>query len=406
LFEADRLLPDSQSRVRQSDLDRLDRLRALSPTASDRTALLCDLALRGLSQMYSGSGAFVQTMRGVATGSGMTARPEGDSLRYAAIVSLGLACAEEGAQRRVLKGETAADLAATCARRATSASDLGAIAISAWAAAEIAGTFPADLLARLAALLEDGRPVETLACAWALTAALAAQHLGDTALLKQKAATRLRSGQAKSGLFPHTLPGQGWARAHIGSFADQVYPIQALARLSVADADLAALEAAEACAAQICALQGHAGQWWWHYDTRDASVAEGYPVYSVHQHAMAPMALLELAEAGGQSRWDAIIRGLGWLDDPPEAPVSLVSDADSIIWRKIGRGDPAKAVRSVSALTTALKPGWHLPGLDLAFPPDRVDYECRPYEFGWLLYAWCSGGVVEQLRPAPDGPHA
>jgi len=24
-------------------------------------------------------------------------------------------------------------------------------------------------------------------------------------------------------------------------------------------------------------------------------------------------------------------------------------------------------------------------------PPGRVDYECRPYELGWLLYAWGPG---------------
>jgi hypothetical protein len=39
-------------------------------------------------------------------------------------------------------------------------------------------------------------------------------------------------------------------------------------------------------------------------------------------------------------------------------------------------------------VTTALRPGLHLPGLDRAFPPDLIDHECRPYELGWLLYAW------------------
>jgi hypothetical protein len=26
--------------------------------------------------------------------------------------------------------------------------------------------------------------------------------------------------------------------------------------------------------------------------------------------------------------------------------------------------------------------------LDLIFPPGVVDRECRPFELGWLLYAW------------------
>ena len=40
----------------------------------------------------------------------------------------------------------------------------------------------------------------------------------------------------------------------------------------------------------------------------------------------------------------------------------------------------------------ALKPSLHLPWLEAAFPPNQVDYECRPYELGWLLYAWLSDG--------------
>ena len=35
----------------------------------------------------------------------------------------------------------------------------------------------------------------------------------------------------------------------------------------------------------------------------------------------------------------------------------------------------------------------------MLFPPVRVDYECRPYELGWLLYAWLAGGVVARLSP-------
>ena len=85
----------------------------------------------------------------------------------------------------------------------------------------------------------------------------------------------------------------------MGSFAAQVYPIQALARLHRSADDQEALAVANSVAAAICTAQGEAGQWWWHYDGRTGGVVEGYPVYSVHQHAMGPMALLDLAEAGG-----------------------------------------------------------------------------------------------------------
>src|SRR5690606_24655081 len=132
-------------------------------------------------------------------------------------------------------------------------------------------------------------------------------------------------------------------------------------------------------------------------DTRDGSVVEGYPVQSVHQQAMARVALVDRFAAGGSDHRPAVIKGLGWLDTHPEAGESLVAREDGVIWRKVGRREPAKLVRSVSAMTTALATGWHVPGLDRVFPPGVIDRECRPYEFGWMLYAWRSRGVVEAL---------
>jgi hypothetical protein len=170
-----------------------------------------------------------------------------------------------------------------------------------------------------------------------------------------------------------------------------VYPIQAFARLAAATHDPAALRIADRCAETICALQGPAGQWWWHYDSRVGEVVEGYPVYSVHQHAMAPMALYDLAEAGGRNHTAEIARGLDWLQTHPEVIDELISERQGVVWRKVGRREPPKAVRSISALSTAVRPGLRLPALDKVFPPGQVDYECRPYELGWLIYAWMAG---------------
>ena len=82
--------------------------------------------------------------------------------------------------------------------------------------------------------------------------------------------------------------------------------------------DPRALDIARQCAQHICALQGKSGQWWWHYDYRTGEILEGYPVYSVHQDAMAPMALLALEEAGGGDYWAPIAKGLQWLYSPPK----------------------------------------------------------------------------------------
>jgi len=378
------------------------RLRALdevSHPAFSQAEHLIHLARRGLPRMHR-RGVFGHTLRGIKTRSGRQAQLEGDNLRYAAIVALGLSCVETGVQRQVLSGGTAADLARVAATRAEMSGDIGAIALSAWAAAEAANIHPATLLYYLDRLLTPDASLETAECAWIIMAALASRHLGDTSGLAGRAARRLLEAQGPHGLFPHSMPatGSGKLRAHVGRFDDQIYAIQALARLHAVHGDRAVLSAAQRCADRICQLQGPDGQWWWHYDVRDGQVVEGYPVYSVHQHAMAPMALLDLQEAGGACSWEAIIKGLDWLDRHPEVKEPLVSDQQAVIWRKAGRREPRKAVRALSIVATALKPGLHLPWLGTAFPPNQVDYECRPYELGWLLYAWLSGGGVARLR--------
>ena len=135
----------------------------------------------------------------------------------------------------------------------------------------------------------------TVPVAWALTALLAAGR-PDAA---RTVADRLLGAVGPSGLFPHWLYAAQAPRMrrHVACFADQTYPLQALARAHAGgDGDPEALAASEACAARICELQGDGGQWWWHYDARTGGVVEGYPVYSVHQHAMAPTALFDLAD--------------------------------------------------------------------------------------------------------------
>jgi hypothetical protein len=213
---------------------------------------------------------------------------------------------------------------------------------------------------------------------------------------------RLAVHQGPGGTYPHLLdPSRrhGW-RGHVGSFADQVYPLQALARASTLTGNRELLRAADRTADQLCRLQGPAGQWWWWYDARTGDVVEAFPVYSVHQHAMAPMVLFDLLEAGGHDHRDAIAAGLGWLDEHPEVTGALIDDEAGLVWRKVGRREPHKAARAIGAATTRLRPGWRLPGLDALLPPTVIDHECRPYELGWLLYAWLP--PHDQEPPSPN----
>ncbi len=362
-------------------------------------------ALDGLSRMLLGTELrYPQTARRTPDGSGLAM--EGVNPRYAAIVALGLGHLDEAAQREVLRGRRAGELAARAVQDALAGTDLGALALAAWAAAETGDAdAAAPALSRIDERLRAGTPVPTVDLSWAITALLAQPPASPATTLLDTAVQRLLGAQGGGGIFPHVIPAgaQSRLRAHVGCYADQVYPIQALARYAAASGDTRALAAADRCAGRIVQLQGPQGQWWWHYDARTGDVVEGFPVYSVHQHAMGPMALLELHEAGGLDCRRAVAAGLNWLPAHPDSGEALIAEPLGVIWRKVGRREPRKALRSLRAATTALRPGLRFGALDRIFPPGPVDHECRPYELGWLLYAWRSAGVVGSLPAGGAG---
>jgi hypothetical protein len=331
-------------------------------------------------------------------------RQRGTSARYAAIVALGAHWLGADQQRHVLGGHSVAEYVGLLIGRLPRVRNLGDAALIAWAAAQ---SGHADLPRALAALkeLDDARrPQYVVEAAWVVAALAAARPVADVEAHLAAARERLLGSRHDGrSLFPHAtaaglLPRY---RSHVACYADQVYPIQALARLHRSGDDPAALKAAIACADRICELQGAGGQWWWHYDARTDKVVEGYPVYTVHQHAMGPMALLDLTEAGGPSYREPIERGLRWITDPVELRAraeradhrsvgaeDIIRAEHGVTWRKVFRGDPRKVVRAANGLTSKVLPGRQLPGVNRLYKPLAVDRECRPYEFGWLFFAW------------------
>lgn len=382
-----------QPHARGDELAALTGRTSLGAAIERWTALAAD----GLTRMlHAPQLRYPRTARLRADGSGLTL--EGTSVRYAGMAALGLSRLDPDRQAGVLGGRTIHDLVSQNLQDAADGADPGAVALAAWAAAETRTPVTDTVVAALARLLTGEEPVPTVDYAWGIVAALATPQLSHTLDL---AARRLLAAQGPGGIFPHALPRQslGRGRSHVGSFADQVYPIQALARYATATGSQVALDAANRCAERLAQLQGPAGQWCWHYDARTGDLIEDYPVYSVHQHAMAPMVLLELFEAGGTDLRQAVARGAGWIEEHPETPGPLVAESLGVIWRKVGRREPRKAVRTVRAATTALRPGLRLGWLDGVCPPGPIDHECRPYELGWLLYAWGSPGAVRERTP-------
>jgi len=319
---------------------------------------------------------------------------EGVSRRYTAIALIGLAGKDRQIVSEVLGKHNLQDVCERLLLDCGQSQELGEVALIAWAA-RVLRHKNAQKAVTMLKLMEPARGTyPTVELSWALTALVVGDgEPAEATLAKKIADTLIASFRCQSALFPHgpTRKGLSSLRSHISCFADFVYPIQALSYYYQATGDSRAAEIACSCAEKMCELQGDEGQWWWHYDVRTGRVVERYPVYSVHQDAMAPMALFALANACGKDYSEAVEKSLGWLTNPPEIPFSLIDNERNIIWRKIARREPFKLVRKMQAAASYLHQAFRTPGMDILFPPVSIDYESRPYHMGWILHAWPDG---------------
>lgn len=185
------------------------------------------------------------------------------------------------------------------------------------------------------------------------------------------------------GVFAHSGGGNYFERIrrHIGSFADQVYPIYALSLYSHIFKSDKAADIAEKCSETLCRLQGPLGQWWWHYNSKTGNVFENYPVYSVHQHGMAPMALFANKKITGLNHDMEVVKGLQWITGNNELGVNLVDELNHLVWRCV-HTNKLNTSRNIAHNVISNTNTCNIPK-DSLF----ILKECWSYELGWLLYA-------------------
>jgi hypothetical protein len=317
---------------------------------------------------------------------------EGYSHRYTIIALLGLRQLERAGLPSPIDVKETLQSLFKDRNQINSAGDLGLLL---WLCAEAAPEemericFSRDLKTALT-LFPDARHGRTMELAWLLSglahAVLARdEQLSDLTSLTAKVFGMLRSNQGRSGIFGHLAARKtvsGMIRSRVGSFADQVYPIYALVRLAQAYDYDEPLKMAQKCADAICTLQGPLGQWWWHYDAHSGRAVQRYPVYSVHQDGMAPMALFALGEATGRDFSPSINQGLQWITGRNELKCNLQDAPLRTIWRSIF--PTAKYHGYICELLTY----WGLTPEGLSPRGLSIKMECRPYHLGWLLYAF------------------
>jgi hypothetical protein len=326
-------------------------------------------------------------------------RNEGENELYSAIALAGLA---------IDAGPRASTLVASVddnggidrlVRSAETTQSAGLLGMVIWALSEMEDPRAAKLLARVGAI-QPRVPTSMdlgLLLAGASSAALKFSDHRDYCLsvgegLQEELCGRfVRSGALFRGV---STPRADILHWHIASFATQVYPILGTAMYGQAAERVPAWQG-RAAADQLIETQGPAGQWWWMYSPSSGRVLEGYPVYVVHQSAMAFMALASLQQLGAGNFRDALQRGLMWLEPQHNELGSAMYALDPPCFSRAiqRRGSNADAFGGMSHLRHArlvaaslTRRSW---GADLRPHPSRLEIlrEDRPYHLGWLLLA-------------------
>lgn len=348
---------------------------------------LCDFAAAGLIVMFDPER---QMFCDIYKSSEKGMIREGVSPRYTMMTLLGLHRYKLSGRRSPVVITSVVDTLLRDIGWINSVGDLGLLL---WTCAELVPERLSEIYSRVQApkaltRFADGQQGYTMEVAWYLTGLMSCCLAGNSDLpgLLEQARTAgqiLKGNCGVSGVYGHVSRSgslTGYFRRRIGSFADQVYPTIAFARMAMALDDEDARDLALRTATTMCELQAPMGEWSWQYDAATGRVVSRYPVYSVHQHAMAPMMLFAAGDASGSDFSNAVSKGLAWIGGSNEVRRDLVERSLGLVWRCIYLR-PIDAYADAALRFFRLRRGTAGSGLN-------IRYECRPYELGWLLYAF------------------
>ena len=118
------------------------------------------------------------------------------------------------------------------------------------------------------------------------------------------------------------------------------------------------------------------------YYVSSGKVIDYYPLFSVHQDAMAPMSLLQLQNVTGKDYSEFVLLSLKWLDKNILGETMILSGKETV-WRAIQRrpGGFRELYLGLGALGVILC-GTGIKKLKTNY---EIVKECRPYHLGWIL---------------------
>jgi len=236
---------------------------------------------------------------------------------------------------------------------------------------------------------------------WLAWGAVRAAEAGATSAEPLAATLRaeLVERSAPSGLAQHK-PSR--LRRDIVSFGGTVYYLRALHEYGRALDDAEARTRFERGVRSALGLQGARGEWPWMIGVTSGHALDVYPVYSVHQLAMAMLFLLPALDDGKVAGVaEAIERSYRWTMGANELAIPFGARHPFIVYRSIERREPAPKLSRFGRAAFRSRIGSAAPKT----PARRVQInpEWRSYEGGWLLYAWADRPDALVADPAPAG---
>jgi hypothetical protein len=349
--------------------------------------------MAGLEKMYiSSEHVFSASYRSVK-GRLVNLRNREQEYKYTMNVLMGLHRARASGSRLFLDIEE--DYHRLASRVEEQSGSAESVAATIWAGACLGTEIPSIAMSCFSNTFlasSQSRHLSAQALAWAIAACL---ELGgghtETALTLARLAVD-HYVHERSSLVRHLATGlrRDWA-----SFAASSYMAYAFLMLGrVADSEWAR-SSGLGIARALVQLQGPQGQWGWFYQVPSGRVADYYPVYSVHQHSMAPFFLLEAIDQGHSEFREPLLRGFRWILGENELGQSMVETSERVIWRSaLRRRDSSRLSRFARGARLVCRATQQGLGNGRVL---IVNHECRSYELGWALWAFAGRRDFDEI---------
>lgn len=350
---------------------------------ADNSGVFERIALTRLPELQLADGLFRATPRVETAGE---AGPDASALRAGAIVLLGLLRADEvGLRHPFSTGSLRTRVLGDLGGQAVGPGELG---LALWAESRADGGAIGEitgLIADRTADRFDQIPLEQLA--WLVSGLTASSERtgGDqiTALLDRAEAELLIRMAAGTGLMhdPYHRIGGG-----LTPVAGQFHSLIALDQLVRSERSEGNRESAQRLATALLNLQREDGSWPGIVDSLRGEAAALYPVLTVTQIALVPIALRSAERLGLEGAFgQAIESSLGWVSGGNRLGFDLVHEEEARLDRGIlPRREPGPVSRGFSTAARRLR--GRLPEPE----PGRLilDPDVASEDLGWLLEAW------------------